>query len=97
MASQEKYSRDSYVRKIRLGLISALTAVNLKEECGTAFSEYNEPGKKTLEEISNPHSDIYSIYPDLFKKNESTIENALRYYPKPESREYLLALLASFS
>jgi len=91
----EQYSRASEIRRIRLGLIGAITAVNIKAD-GTSRQQqrdYEEGGRKVLEDLSNPESKINRIYPRLLEKHGETIEKAKSKYPTLESRDYLLNLM----
>ena len=56
----EKYSAASERRRIKLGLISAITAVNLKHD-GTSSTDqptYQESGRKILEVLEDPDKRI---------------------------------------
>ena len=91
----EKYKSESEVRKTTLGIISAITAVNLKQEktIPKEQPEYERGGRETLSCLVDPESLIHRIRPDLMKNHRETIEKAKELYPSLESKEYLLSLL----
>jgi len=92
MAIVEKFTRRGEIRRIKGGLISAITAVNLRKE-GKDPSDYESSGKKILEDLANPQSLIHQINTSLMKNHKETIEKAKSTYPTFESRNYLLELL----
>jgi hypothetical protein len=88
----EKFRRESEIRRIKNGLISAITAVNIRQE-GRDSSEYENGGRTALEDLANPESLINEIKPYLLKDHKETIEKAKSAYPTLDSRTYLTELL----
>lgn len=92
----EQYSRASERRRISNGIISAITAVNLKADGSSPEEQknYEDSGRKILEELSNPESKINDIYPQLLNKHGKLIEEVKCTYPTLESRDHLLNLMS---
>jgi hypothetical protein len=94
----EKFSRRQEISYVKNGLISALTAVNLKEE-GKDLSEYKpyeEGGKKVLDRLANPESLIHRIAPQMREEKMEIIEKARESFPELNSLEYLLTLFETY-
>jgi len=95
----EQYSAAGEVRGVILGLISAITAVNLKQDESSkpeVQHEYEVGGKKMLDHLANEESLIHQISPLTSKRTRETLQKARASYPEPESKEHLLILLNDY-
>ncbi len=95
----EKYSARKEIRYVKDGLISAITAVNLKID-GTnpkKQKEYEIPGKEILNHLADKDSLIYTIAPRIYEENIELIEKARESFPEPNSLDLLLTLLKIYS
>ncbi|MEM5872382.1 MAG: hypothetical protein QXD55_00760 [Candidatus Aenigmatarchaeota archaeon] len=89
----EKYSKKSEIRKVRLGLIGAITAVNLKQEGNEKeFKNYEEQARNILNYLADPDSLAYEALP-ILKEHTDTIEKARESFPEPEALNHLQKLL----
>jgi len=90
----EEYSREAEIRKIKLGLFGAITAVNLRQEGKDKESKQFEPvARDFLNYLADPESLIHKIRPNIFEENKDIIEKARETFPEPESFNYLQKLL----
>lgn len=95
----ERFARRNEIGYVKLGLISAITAVNLKID-GTSPNEqphYESSGKKVLDYLADKESLIHVISPQISERNEETIEKARESFPEPQSIDPLLTLLSEYS
>lgn len=92
----ERYSAGNERRYVKLGLISAITAVNLKEDGSSPKEQphFESSGKKVLDHLANPESLMHQINPLLNRKYRGVIEKAKELFPKFGSRPYLIKLLS---
>lgn len=89
----EYYSSKSEVRRVKNGLISAVTAVTLKQENNPDFSEYDGSATEILSELADTESKIYQAFPELRVKIIEKAMEAKEIYPNPEAIPYLMNLL----
>jgi len=91
----EQYSARGERRRIKLGIISAITAVNLKKDGSSPEEQpqYENGGRKVLEDLADPEKMIHQVNPSLMERHKEIIEKARFTYPDFESRDYLLELL----
>lgn len=95
---REGYQDGSELRKVRLGLIGAITAAHLKQEIKPPKEQkqYEITARKFLNYLANPKSLIHEIFPYVLEEHEDTIQNAREKFPEPESEEYLQKLLEMY-
>ena len=95
----ERFARRNEIGYVKMGLISAITAVNLKID-GTSPDQqpqYEADGRKVLDYLVNKESSIHEIAPKVLEENEELIEKARDRFPEPESLDSLLTLLNIYS
>jgi len=97
MSQLDSYSRRSHVRRIKNGLISAISAVALHEEGNPEFSEYDEPARKTLAELKDNNSVIHQIMPKTLNAYQDLVSKAVETYPKLEAADYIRQILSVIS
>jgi len=88
----ERTAKRNEIYRVRLGVISAITAVNLRQD-GKDPTEFEPSGKQVLEDLASPKSLIRQINPPYMRTHKEIIEKARSTYPTPESKPYLLRLL----
>ncbi len=94
----ENFARKAEIEKVKLGLIGAITTVNLKQEAEPLKEqkEYEVTARKFLNYLADTESLIHKIYPHLLEEHGEIIEKARETFPEPESGEYLQKLLDAF-
>jgi len=94
----EQFSKKNEIEKVKLGLIGAITAVNLKQEAKPLKEqkEYEVTARKFLNYLADTESLIHKIYPHVLEEHEDTIQKAREKFPEPESLDYLQKLLEMY-
>lgn len=93
----ERNTKLNEIGYVKLGLISAVTAVNLKIEESPHLQPHYETAKKALDYLVDRKSLIHEIAPAVFERNKEKIEEARETFPEPRSLDILLALLDDYS
>lgn len=94
----ERYKRNSEIRRMRLALDAAIIIVGAKREGQYDVLGYKETdlekSRKQLQEFADPNSAISQIMPATLGGMQDSITKMLELYPKPESSEYMMKILA---
>jgi hypothetical protein len=95
---REKYQDESELRKVKNGLIGAITVAHLKQEIKPPKEQkqYESTARKFLNYLVDTESLIHKIFPYVLEENEDTIQKAREKFPEPESLDYLQKLLEMY-
>jgi hypothetical protein len=92
--TEEKFSRASEIRMVKLGLVDAITAANLNLENRTdEMRTYEVGAKETLDYLANPESPIHKIKPFILRDYGDTVQKARETFPNEASLDPLHRLL----
>ena len=91
----ERFTRKNEIAYVKMGLISAITAVNLKIE-EKSPNEYESSGRRILNHLADKESLINSIAPRVFERNREIIEETRESFPEPKILDSLLTLFNEY-
>jgi hypothetical protein len=89
----EQYSARSLVRTVSYGMISAITAVNLRQEGNSDFDEYDKAAKSVLEQLSDGENELYRAFPQLRERIGKNVKKANELYPNIEALPHLTEIM----
>jgi len=89
----EQYSARSLVRTVSYGMISAITAVNLRQEGNSDFDEYDKAAKSVLKQLSDVENELYRAFPQLRERIAENVKKANELYPNIEALPHLTEIM----
>jgi hypothetical protein len=89
----EQYSARSLVRTVSYGMISAITAVNLRQEGNSDFDEYDKAAKSVLKQLSDVENELYRAFPQLRERIAENVKKANELYPNIKALPHLTEIM----